>query len=73
MAWLRFAQTDKRQDILHRLAVSYGLATSVKLNSFERAIEKTVSETQRIPEVGLGRGWGRWVCVSTYVCVCICA
>lgn len=38
------------QDILTRLAISHGLAQSVKLGSFEVAIQKTVNNVQYIPE-----------------------
>ena len=37
-------------DIRNRLSVSYALATSVKLASFEVAVEKTIRESRFIPE-----------------------
>jgi hypothetical protein len=37
-------------DIRNRLSVSYALATSVKLGSFESGIEKTIHESRFIPE-----------------------
>lgn len=37
-------------DVLSRLAVSHGLAQSVKLGSFEGALRKTFNHTKRIPE-----------------------
>jgi uncharacterized Rmd1/YagE family protein len=37
-------------DIRNRLSISYALATSVKLGSFEVAIEKTIQESRYIPE-----------------------
>jgi uncharacterized Rmd1/YagE family protein len=38
------------RDLKHWLACSYGLATSVKLDSFELAISKTIEVTSHIPE-----------------------
>jgi uncharacterized Rmd1/YagE family protein len=38
------------RDILTRLAISHGLAQSVKLGSFENAIRKTFNHTKYIPE-----------------------
>ncbi|MBA3721371.1 MAG: RMD1 family protein [Parachlamydiaceae bacterium] len=37
-------------DTLHRLAISHGLAQSVKLGTFENAIRKTFDHTKYIPE-----------------------
>ena len=37
-------------DIRNRLAISYALATSVKLGSFEDGIEKTIQDSRYIPE-----------------------
>ncbi len=37
-------------DLLSRLAVSHGLAQSVKLGTFENALRKTFSHTKKIPE-----------------------
>lgn len=37
------------QDILTKLAISHGLAQSVKLGSFELAIQKTFNDTKEIP------------------------
>lgn len=37
-------------DILSRLAISHGLAQSVKLGTFENAIRKTFNHTKHIPE-----------------------
>eukprot|EP00052_Salpingoeca_macrocollata_P031336 m.322512 g.322512 ORF g.322512 m.322512 type:complete len:393 (-) comp27048_c0_seq1:69-1247(-) len=37
-------------DIFNRLAISYALATSVKLDTFEVAIQRTIEATQSIPE-----------------------
>ena len=37
-------------DIRNRLAISYALATSVKLGSFEAGIEKTIEDSRCIPE-----------------------
>lgn len=37
-------------DILTKLAISYGIAQSVKLGTFEAAIQKTFDSTKQIPE-----------------------
>lgn len=37
-------------DVLTKLAISHGLAQSVKLNSFENVIQKTFNNTQYLPE-----------------------
>lgn len=37
------------QEVLTKLAISHGIAQSVKLGSFELAIQKTFKETQNIP------------------------
>jgi len=37
------------QDVLTKLAISHGLAQSVKLGTFETAIQKTVNDTKDIP------------------------
>src|SRR5690606_37031719 len=37
-------------DVLSRLAISHGLAQSVKLGMFENAIRKTFNHTKHIPE-----------------------
>eukprot|EP00053_Salpingoeca_punica_P008786 m.78481 g.78481 ORF g.78481 m.78481 type:complete len:408 (-) comp14749_c0_seq1:276-1499(-) len=41
---------SQERDVQHRLAASYGLATSVKLDSFELAISRTIEITSHIPE-----------------------
>ncbi len=38
------------RDVLSRLAISHGLAQSVKLGTFELAIRKTFNKTKHIPE-----------------------
>lgn len=43
-------------DVLSRLAVSHGLAQSVKLGTFENAIRKTFNHTKHIPEDLARRG-----------------
>ncbi len=40
-------------EVAIRVAVSYALATSIKLDSLESQIEDTIKATQAIPEVGL--------------------
>ncbi len=42
--------------ILTKVAISYGLAQSVKLTSFEEIIQKTIEDTKRIPESLSRRG-----------------
>lgn len=42
--------TLPNDDILNRLAISHGLAQSVKLGTFENAIRKTFDTTKHIPE-----------------------
>ncbi len=37
-------------DILTKLAISYGIAQSVKLGTFENALKKTFAKTRKIPE-----------------------
>ena len=37
-------------DVLSRLAISHGLAQSVKLGTFESALRKTFNHTKHIPE-----------------------
>ena len=43
-------------DLLSRLAVSHGLAQSVKLATFENVIQKTIDTTKNIPEQLAARG-----------------
>jgi uncharacterized Rmd1/YagE family protein len=43
-------------DLFSRLAVSHGLAQSVKLATFENAIQKTIDTTRNIPEQLAARG-----------------
>jgi uncharacterized Rmd1/YagE family protein len=38
------------QDVLSRLAISHGLAQSVRLATFENLIQKTIDKTRNIPE-----------------------
>ena len=38
-------------EVAVRVAVSYGLATSIKLDSLEAQIEETIKDTQAIPQV----------------------
>lgn len=38
------------QDMLSRLAISHGLAQSVRLATFENVIQKTINKTKHIPE-----------------------
>lgn len=37
-------------DVLHRLAISHGIAQSVKLSTFENAIRRTFDNTKHLPE-----------------------
>lgn len=48
--------TLSNQDILTKLAISHGIAQSVKLGSFETAIQKTYNSTRQIPEDLAKRG-----------------
>src|SRR5205807_2297300 len=43
-------------ELFSRLAVSHGLAQSVKLATFENAIQKTIDTTKNIPEQLAARG-----------------
>lgn len=45
------------QELLPRLAISHGLAQSVKLSAFELAVRKTIDRSKRIPEELAS--WGR--------------
>ncbi len=38
------------QDLFSRIAISHGLAQSVKLGTFESAIQKTINNTRQLPE-----------------------
>lgn len=42
--------TLPNRDVLNRLAISHGLAQSVKLGTFENAIRKTFNDTRHIPQ-----------------------
>ena len=44
------------EDMLSRLAISHGLAQSVRLATFENIIQKTINKTRHIPEQLASRG-----------------